>query len=113
MQGSDVNDIVSTYGGVVSLDMDDALRRHIEERATYGKHRVSFLEIAQVHQSRHKLFVNSSPTGRAPLVMVGATRAGRFLCIPIEPTSKRGVWRPITAYEANRHHIERYKENQG
>lgn len=42
--------------------------------------------------------------------MVGPTRAGRFLCVPIEPTGKCGVWRPVTAFTANAHHVKRYEE---
>lgn len=109
MKDPDINDILSAFGPVTDIELDDTLREHLRERGIYGKHRVSLPEILQVHHSNHKLFVNSSPSGRAPLVMVGVTARGRFLCIPIETTGKWGVWRAVTAFEANTHHIERYQ----
>ena len=108
MQEPNINDILSVNGPVEALELDDAFQLHLRERGTYPKHRVSLTEIVQVHQLNPKLFVNPSPTGRAPVVMIGATGAGRFLCIPIEPTGKWGIWRPLTAFEANAHHREKY-----
>lgn len=105
----DINQVLSAFGQVAALELDDDLRDHLWERGFYGKHRVSVSEILEVYQLNHKLFVNSSPSGRAPLMMVGITAQGRFLCVPIEPTDKWGVWRAITAFEANAHHIARYQ----
>ncbi len=105
-----LNDILSSNGPVEVLELDGAFQQHLQVRGTYDKHRVSLPEIDQVFQLSPKLLVNSSPDGRAPVVMVGPTETGRFLCIPIEPTDKWGVWRPITAFEANAHHREKYRE---
>ena len=110
MKEPDITDILSSSGPVEELELDDALQEHLQERGTYDKHRVSLSEILEVHQLSPKLFTNSSPHGRAPVIMVGPTAAGRFLCIPIEPAGKWGVWRPVTAFEANTHHREKYRE---
>ena len=35
---------------------------------------------------------------RAPYLIIGIDRQGRCIAIPIEPTSRLGVWRPVTAW---------------
>ena len=99
------------YGPVEELELDEELELHLRERGIFDKHIVSFAEILEVHAGSPRFMENSSvPNRRAPIVMVGPTRAGRFLCVPIEPTGKRGVWRPVTAFTANAHHVKRYEE---
>ena len=109
MKEPGIEDILSENGPVEELELDDEFQEHLRERATYGKHRVSLAEILQVRLLRPKLFLNSSPSGRAPLIIVGPTREERWLCIPVGPTGKWGIWRPVTAFEANTHHRERYE----
>lgn len=109
MQESNMNDILAVNGPVEELELDEAFQQHLRERGTYAKHRVDLFEVLQVHQLNPRLFVNPSATGRAPVVMIGPTGKGRFLCIPIEPAGKWGVWRPLTAFEANAYHREKYR----
>jgi hypothetical protein len=78
-------------GAVRLLRFDVAFRRHLAERSTYAKHRVTITEVAQVHGSQPQYFLNTSPAGRAPIIMVGHTAAGRWLCVPIRPTRQRGI----------------------
>ena len=104
----DVPGILSAHGPVQELELDDALWHHLRDRGTYAKHIVKLTEIVEVHGDVPKLFVNSSATGQAPIVMVGPTATGRMLCIPLVPTGKWGVWKPVTAFEANTHHREKY-----
>lgn len=81
MKEPGIEDILSENGPVEELELDDEFQEHLRERATYGKHRVSLAEILQVRLLRPKLFLNSSPSGRAPLIIVGPTREERWLCI--------------------------------
>jgi hypothetical protein len=106
---ADLRGLFDDYGEVEELGLDEALTRHLRERGHYPEHRVSLAEILQVHEGRPRFFLNTSPSGRAPVIMVGQTTQGRWLCIPIEPTVERGTWRVITAFQANTHHIERYR----
>ena len=100
--------VYSEHGHVEALDLDEALELHLEERGITEKHIVSFSEIREVFDGAPRFFANL-PGRRAPLVMVGPTREDRILCVPIEPTGQRGSWRPITAFTANAHHVERYR----
>lgn len=106
-----VEALVARHGAVEGLQFDEELVQHLAERATYAKHRVTLAEIADVHSGRPRFFENAG-AGRAPLIMVGRTVAGRWLCVPIEPAGRTGLWRPVTAFQANRHHIQRYSEGE-
>ena len=109
MKKPGIQDILSANGPVEELELDDAFQEHLRQRGTYDKHRVALSEVLQVQLSRPKLFLNSSPTGRAPIIMVGPTDEGRWPCVPVEPTGKWGIWRPVTAFEANAHHRSGYE----
>ena len=82
-----------------------------EEPRRYDKHSVAAKEIRQVHARAPRYFENEGEGRRAPIIMVGPTDSGRMIVAPIEPTHTIGVWRPVTAFEANTHHIDRYEEN--
>ena len=82
---------------------------HMAERATYDKHRVSLKEITEVLIGQPEYFLNEVER-RAPLIMVGPTLENRILVVPIEPVGREGVWRVVTAFEANTHHKTRYVE---
>lgn len=110
MDYSEIVSILSTSGRVERLELDDTLRQHLLDRGTYSKHLVRLAEIVQVYENSPQYFPNTSATGRAPLIMVGQTGEERMLCIPIEPTGRWGVWRAVTAFEANTHHRQRYWE---
>lgn len=80
-----------------------------EEQRQYGKHSVAAKEVRQVHAGAPDYFENE---GRAPIIMVGLTDSDRMIVVPIEPTHTKGVWRPVTAFEANAHHRDRYYEEK-
>ena len=104
----EINELFEYNGSVDILELDDDLRNHLQERGTYQKHIVSLSEILEVHRGSPRYFLNNSK-GKAPAIMLGPTLANRFLCVPIEPTGKPGIWRPVIAFEANTHHKERYE----
>jgi len=95
----------------MELELDDEFHEHLAVRAIYAKHDVLMIEVLQIHANLPKYYLNLGTGRRAPLIMVGPTDACRFLCVPIEPTRRHGVWRPITAFEANTHHVERYRKD--
>lgn len=108
----DMDELFSAHGRVEELEITDEFCDHLGERSTYTKHIVSILEILEVHESSPKYFLNTGTPddpARAPVIMVGPTNAGRFLCAPLMPTGRQGVWRPITAFQANTHHRRKYE----
>ena|SRR5581483_4335101 len=100
--------LFADHGRVDELDFDDELRQHLATRAGYTKHHVRLSEIQEVLDGAPRFFLNRAAGGRAPIVMVGPTEAGRFLTVPLEPTGRFGVWRPVTAFQSNTHHREAY-----
>lgn len=108
MDQLDINNLFDYNGTVDELDFDDELKEHLSERGTYDKHIVSILELSDVLHNNPRFFLNGGEGRRAPLIMVGYTQAGRWLCVPMEPTTRRGVWHPVTAFEANAHHRAKY-----
>jgi hypothetical protein len=103
--------LFESNGEVDELELVEELEEHLVERAVYGKHRVSLGEVLEVRSVAPKYFANAGSGHRAPVVMVGPTRKGRMLCVPIEPSGRRGLWRPVTAFEANTHHRDRYSSS--
>ena len=93
------------------LQLDDELRQHLLERGTYAEHEVILTELLEVHQDAPRYFANRAQR-RAPVIMLGQSIGGRILCVPIEPAGRRDVWRPVTAFEANAHDVERYEGGQ-
>ena len=111
MPDAELDALFAEYGLVQDLELDGDLEIHLRERGTFGKHIVSFGEILEVLKGEPEFFA-TSPGRRALAVMVGPTLEGRFLSVPIEPTGRSGVWRAITAYTANTHHVERYRSRR-
>jgi hypothetical protein len=105
-----IEEIFAQAGPVESLEFEDEFFVHLQRRGHYDKHEVTITEIMQVHTGAPRYFGNEGQDRRAPVIMVGPTAAGRFLVIPIEPAGRYGVWRPITAFEANTHHREAYRK---
>lgn len=110
MTPPNLQDLFATHGTVDELELDDALWEHLLERGTYAKHEDALSEILQAFAGSPRFSLNASPTGRVPLIMLGPCVNGRLLRVPIEPTGKRGIWRPVTAFEANAHHRRRFNE---
>ncbi len=102
--------LFSQYGHVDELDIDEEFDEHLRERAVFEKHRVMLSEVLEVQEGTPRYFRNRGGR-RAPVIMVGLTVAGRILCVPIEPTGRQGVWRPVTAFEANTHDKERFRRS--
>ena len=99
------------YGRVEELHIDEEFTSHMaKERRQYGKHSVTEKEIRQVHAGAPEYFENEGEGKRAPTIMVGPTDSDRIIVVPIEPTHTIGVWRTVTAFEANAHHRDRYEE---
>ena len=105
----EMNGLFAYYGRIEEIELDEDLERHLTERGITDKHIVSFSEILEVLHGNPRFFENL-PGRRAPIAMVGPTHEGRVLYVPIEPTGRLGVWRPVTAFTANTHHVERYEE---
>ena len=102
--------LFSTHGLVEAVECDAAFMEHMaSERRGYEKHAVSPQEIAEAQAGAPAFFENIGKR-RAPIVMAGPTQAGRMIAVPLEPTERKGVWRAVTAFEANAHHQERYEK---
>lgn len=90
---------------VAALLFDD------ENEAKFAAHRVTAGEVQEVHDKWPRYYVNLSGR-RASHVMVGPTRVGRVLIVPIEETGWSGVWRPVTAFEAAPNQVSRYRSGK-
>ena len=87
---------------VAALFFDD------ENEAKFANHRVTAGEVQEVHDKWPKYYENG-PDRRATHVMVGPTGHGRMLVVPIERLGLRGLWRPVTAFEAAPDQAARYR----
>ena len=90
------------------LDVQELVFDPVNE-AKLASHRVTILEVLEVVDLEPRFFVNRRAR-RASHVMVGHTSAGRLLVVPIEDWG-RGVWRPITAFDAKEWEIHRYRSS--
>jgi hypothetical protein len=107
----DLETIFDLYGRVEELDIDEEFTKHMaDETRQYSRHMVSVKEIREAHTQAPEYFENVGENLRAPVILVGPTNTGRMIVMPIEPTHTIGIWHPVTAFEANTHHIERYME---
>ena len=77
---------------VVGFEWDDLNINHLGERG------VSDEEVEQLLSERHALVPNRNHPNRK--LLVGHTHGGRTLVVSIEPTRYDGIWRPITARDA-------------
>jgi hypothetical protein len=78
------------------VEVNDAFLAHMADR----HHFVRAIEVQEVLDGNPVFFTNEDQRGehRAPVIMVGRTRRGRLLAIPIAPTERPGVWRAVTAF---------------
>lgn len=88
------------------LDVHELVFDAVNE-AKFADHGVTVLDVLDVLDLEPRFFINRRAR-RASHVMVGRTRSGRVLIVPIEDWG-RGVWRPVTAFEANRWQVRRYR----
>lgn len=88
------------------LDVQELVFDPVNE-AKFADHGVTVLDVLDVLDLEPRFFINRRAR-RASHVMVGRTRSGRVLIVPIEDWG-RGVWRPVTAFEANRWQVRRYR----
>ena len=110
MSNIEIRRLFAHNGRVDELQLDEELQLHLLEPGhDYEKHIVTLVEITEVHTGSPRYFKNAGGQ-RAPVVMVGPTKANRCLFVPIEPTGAWGVWRAVTAFSANTHSIERYQQ---
>ena len=72
-------------------------------------HGIDVVEVLEVLDREPRFFVNRAER-RASHVMVGPTLAGRLLVVPIEDWG-RGIWRPVTAFDANAWQTRRYRSS--
>lgn len=90
------------------LDVRELVFDAINE-AKFADHRVAIIDVLDVLDLEPRLFVNRRAR-RASHVMVGPTYSGRLLVVPIEEWG-RGIWRPVTAFEANAWQVRRYRSS--
>ena len=88
------------------LDVHELVFDPVNE-AKLADHRVTIVEVLDLEP---RFFVNRRGR-RASHVMVGPTMSDRVLVVPIEDWG-RGIWRPTTAFEANRWQVRRYRSSR-
>jgi hypothetical protein len=92
----------------VWLDVQELVFDAINE-AKFADHRVTIIDVLDVLDLEPRFFVNRRAR-RASHVMVGPTHSGRVPVAPIEEWG-RGIWRPVTAFEANEWQVRRYRSS--
>jgi hypothetical protein len=88
---------------VAGLVFDD------ENEAKFAVHDVAVHEVQEVFEGEPEYFENLIGR-RAPYAMLGTTRQGRLLIVPIEPWGQ-DLWRPVTAYVPRPAQAARFREN--
>jgi uncharacterized DUF497 family protein len=74
------------------FEWDDININHLGERGVTDR------EIEQLLSERHVVMPNRRHAER--MLLLGRTHGGRTLIVSIEPTRHDGIWRPITARDA-------------
>jgi len=92
----------------VWLDVGELVFDAVNE-AKFADHGATIIDVLDVLDLEPRFFVNRRGR-RASHVMVGRTHSGRMLIVPIEDWG-RGVWRPVTAFEANTWQVRRYRSS--
>jgi hypothetical protein len=92
----------------VWLDVRELVFDAVNE-AKFADHLVSITDVLDVLDLEPRFFVNRRAR-RASHVMVGPTQSGRVLIVPLEDWG-RGVWRPVTAFDANAWQVRRYRSS--
>jgi hypothetical protein len=88
---------------IEGLTLDDTNRRKMAIHGVTGK---EAMEAASDPEA--KAFRNHSPEA-APWVLVGRTRQGRYVTLPLDETPEMGVWRPRTGYDSSNKELRRFK----
>jgi hypothetical protein len=100
-----LNDAGTTCNLMMRIDELEFDEYNEGEIASHG---VTIREVRQVHEGGFGILKNAS-AHTATHLMVGKTRGGRWLTIPIAPTAKPGVWRPATAFPSRQSDISKLK----
>lgn len=87
---------------ISELEFDDGNRTEFE------RHGVTEREIIQVLQGPFRVFRNRRHRAGGYL-MIGPTRGGRLLTVPIAATAVIGRWRPVTAWDSSAGESTRYE----
>jgi uncharacterized DUF497 family protein len=87
------------------LDVSELVFDAVNE-AKLADHGIDIVEVLEALDREPRFFANRAER-RASHVMVGPTTAGRLLVVPIEDWG-RGIWRPVTAFDANAWQARRY-----
>lgn len=82
-----------------------------ENEAKFKANKVSLDEVQEVWSRWPRYYVNR-PERRATHVMVGPTRRGRILVVPIERWGSMAEWRPTTAFAAEPGQVSRYRSGK-
>jgi hypothetical protein len=92
----------------VWLDVQELVFDDMNE-AKFADQATTIVEVLDVLDVEPRFFVNRRAR-RASHVMVGPTQSGRVLVVPLEDWG-RGVWRPVTAFDANVWQLRRYRSS--
>jgi hypothetical protein len=90
---------------VAALAFDDG------NEAKFAANKITASEVQQVLDKWPRFYVNR-PERRASHVMLGPTRGGRILVVPIEALGVDDLWRPVTAFEATPSQAARYRSRK-
>ena len=90
------------------LDVREFVFDDVNE-AKFIDHGATIIDVLAALDLEPRFFVNRRAR-RASHVMVGPAQSGRVLVVPIEDWG-RGLWRPVTAFDANAWQVRRYRSS--
>ena len=90
----------------------DSLEFDEYNESEMARHGVTEREVRQVLRGE-PVFVRNAGRHSAPYLMIGRTRGGRLLTIPLEETRILGTWRPATAFPSASRDVARYEAAGG
>lgn len=73
-----------------------------ENEEKFAAHGLSVHHVRQVPDNVYVILRNRKRR-RGLYLVVGRDNGGRCLAVPVEPTRKAGLWRPITAWPCKTH----------
>jgi len=74
----------------------------------FSRHHVTAREIREVLDEQPVFVPNKRPHA-ARILMIGPTRGGRFLTVPLAELPVEGLWRPATAWDSSPEELARYR----
>jgi uncharacterized DUF497 family protein len=82
-----------------------------ENEEKFAAHGLSAFQVDQILDNEFLLVPNKKHR-RGKFLVIGRDHGGKFISVPIEPTSSRNDWRPITAWPSKESEIAEFRKQR-